>query len=485
MLNDVLLEIFSEFLRQPYGNSLVIKGKPGAGKTTFALELLDSVRNESPAYYITTRFSIDPLKEKFPWISEISSGTQSRKKSGPVLNEAVKENLSKLERMIEEGKVTKNLAIGAEPGLVLNIQEILPELEALYSFVSENVNKGPIVVIDSIEALAEKYDLNTTLLFSIIQKDLVERSGANVVLIMESDQDSPLDYHSDGVIEMNYGQENNFLIRTVTIKKLRGVSIGSSPKYLYSLENGRFQSFRRDTILYPSSRIRAVRKPEERQFEVSVGSQELSRLFQSHTDRVPLGSVLIIHRETKSNTVDSYVNMLKNNFIKYNISNGRGVIDVTSSSYESSKIFVSTMDPEWLKNYITAERTDKTSPFVINIGGKSMLEDFPREVLDYYLTHSKKPYAYIFSTDFLRFTYGESFFGDLSTIINSVRPTGLIVIIADDEEYKKIYHYASSVIHVNDVNGYVMMNSDTANLYVCSVATDPERWPDLKLSIVV
>ncbi|MHB8395779.1 MAG: gas vesicle protein GvpD P-loop domain-containing protein [Thermoplasmataceae archaeon] len=484
-MNDVLLEIFSEFLKQPFGNSLMIKGKPGTGKTTFALELLDSIRSESPAYYITTRFSNDPLKAKFPWVSEISSSPKSRNKSSEPLEGAFKENLERLERMIEEGKVSKSFAFGGEPGLVLNIEEILPELESLYSFVGKNINQKPVVVVDSIEALAEKYDLDAGLLFSIIQKDLVERSGANVIMIMESDLDSPLDYYSDGVIQMNYNLVNNFLIRTVTISKLRGVSIGSSPVYLYSLETGRFHSFRRDPVNYPVQRIRNVRKPEEKQFEVSVGTAELSKLFPSGNDRMPLGSVLMIHRETEANTVDMYVNMLKNNLIKYNISNGRGVIDITSSSYETSKILVSSMDPEWLKNYVTAERTDKTSPFVINIGGKSMIEDFPREVLDYYLTHSKKPYAYIFSTDFLKFTYGDSFFGDLSTIINSVRPTGIIVIIADNEEYKKIYHYATNTIHVNDINGYVMMNSNTANLYVASIEHDAEKWPETKLSIVV
>ena len=41
------------------------------------------------------------------------------------------------------------------------------------------------------------------------------------------------------------------------------------------------------------------------------------------------------------------------------------------------------------------------------------------------------------------------------------------------------------LVHEHRHDQVVMMNSDTANLYVCSVATDPERWPDLKLSIVV
>ncbi len=485
MLNDVLLELFTGFLRQPYGASLIIKGKPGSGKTTFALELIDSIRNVSPAFYVSTRFSNEPLKQKFPWLSDISSSSKERVRGKDEMNEVFRDNFNKLEKMIEEGRVSKSFAFSGEPGLVLNIQEILPELELLYRFISENLNKSPVVVIDSIEALAEKYDLDPGLLFSVIQKDLVENSGANIILIMESDKEISLDYYADGVVRMNFGISKNFLIRTVTIEKLRGVSIGSNPVYLYSLENGRFHSFSRDIISYPMQRIKNIKKPEEKQFEVSLGTESLSRLLSTGTDKIPLGSVIMIHRETPSNFVDSYVNLLKNNLIKISAMNGRGVVDVTSSNYESSRIFVNCFDPEWLKHYITLERTDKTSPFIINIGGKSMLEDIPKEVLEYYLTNSKRPYVYIFSTDFLRFTYGDSFFGDLSTVINSVRPSGIIMIIADDEEYKKIYHYASFAVHVNDINGYVMMNSNTSDLYLGSVEKDNDKWPEIKLSEVV
>ncbi|MFG1520104.1 MAG: gas vesicle protein GvpD P-loop domain-containing protein [Thermoplasmataceae archaeon] len=485
MLNDILLDIFNNFLKQPFGASLIIKGKPGSGKTTFALELIDTIRGTSPAYYITTRFSLDPLKNKFPWITDFASNTGEKNRQPGEMTEAFKDNFNRLEKMIEEGRVSKSFAVSGEPGLVMNIQEILPELETLYKFVSDNINKFPVVVVDSIEALAEKYDLDPSILFFVIQKDLVENSGANIIMIMEADKDTPLDYYADGVIKMNYSLTKNFLVRTVTIEKLRGVSIGSSPMYLYSLENGRFHSFNREVITYPTSRIKNVRKPEEKPFEVSLGIPELSKLLYTGTDKIPLGSVLMIHRETQSNSVDNYVNIIKNNIIKFNVSNGHGVVDATSSNYESSKIFVNTLDPEWLKHYVTVERTDKTSPFIINIGGKSMLEDLPRDILDYYLTNSKKPNVYIFSSDFLRFTYGESFFGDLLTIINSVRPSGIIIIIADDEEYKKIYHYAGYTIHVNDVNGYVMMNSNTSNLYVASIEKDSDKWPEIKLSIVV
>ena len=316
MLNDVLLELFTGFLKQPYGASLIVKGKPGSGKTTFALELIDSIRNVSPAFYVSTRFSNEPLKAKFPWLSEISSSSKERVRGKDDMNEVFRENFNKLEKMIEEGRVSRSFAFTGEPGLVLNIQEILPELELLYRFISENINKSPVVVIDSIEALAEKYDLDPGLLFSVIQKDLVENSGANIILIMESDKEISLDYYADGVVRMSFGISKNFLIRTVTIEKLRGVSIGSNPVYLYSLENGRFHSFSRDNITYPAQRIKNIKKPDEKQFEVSLGTESLSKLLSTGTDKIPLGSVIMIHRETPSNFVDSYVNLLKNNLIK-------------------------------------------------------------------------------------------------------------------------------------------------------------------------
>ncbi len=484
MLNDVLLNTFSKFLRQQYGSSLIIKGKPGAGKTTFALELLDSLRATSPSYYITTRFSNDPLAERFPWLSEVSAGTKSRNRNAETLSDAFRENLERLERMIEEGKVSRNLGNVGSQGIVLNIEEILPELESLYSFVNQNVNAKPVVVVDSVEALAEKYDLDPEILFQVIQKDLVEKSGANILMVMEQNREIALDYYSDGVVKMGYEYFNNFVIRTVTIEKLRGVSIGSSPIYLYSLDAGHFQSFKREPIIYPNVRLRKFAKAEDRQFEVSLGTPDFSKLFPAGSDKLPLGSVVMIHRQTQSNIVDQYVNLFKNNVIKYGITNGRGILDVTSSNYESSRILVSTMDPDFLKHYITAEKTEKSSPFVINIGGKNMIEDFPREVIDYYMTNSKKPFVYVFSTDFLKFTYGDAFTGDFSTIINAIRPTGIVIIIADEEEYRKLYHYSSLTIHANDINGYVTLNSDSANMYIGSITYDEEKWPGMRLSFM-
>ena len=485
MLNDYLLTVFRSFFRQNYGNSLIIKGKPGAGKTSFALELLNVVREEVPIHYISTRASEDPLLLKFPWLQEIASGKRSRNRETERISEASKINLENLEKMIEEGRLANGSHGDVTSGLVLNVEELLPELEYLYTFVDKNLSRNPLIVIDSIEALSEKYALDSSLLFSIIQKDLVEASGANVIVVMESDGENKLDYYSDGVVAMTYELPNNFLIRNVKIEKLRGVSIGSSPIYIYSLDEGRFHSFNRDRINYPTTKISAPSSDKVSQIDVPFGNDDFDSVLEVKNGSIPIGSVVVVHRKGKSTSVDKYVNLLKNNLVKKTVSQSRGVIDISSSNYESSRILSQCLEPEWMTHYITAEKSDRQSPYIINLGGKSLVEDFPTEVIDFYLSSSQKPSVYIFSTDFLEFVYGTAFYGDLSTLINSLRSSGIIFIIADDVEFEKILHFGTYVIHMSDSFGYVTVNSSPSELYLCSIENDSEGWPSIKLSIMV
>ncbi len=479
MIDDAMLDLFSKFFTQDYGNSLIIKGKPGAGKTTFALELLEHMRKQSPVYYLTTRFSEDPLITKFPWIPEVTSGNRSRNREVHEMSEAFKGNLQNLERMIEEGRLTKGTDV--KSGLVLNMAELLPELESLYSFVDQNINKAPMIVVDSIEALSEKYEIDIKLLFSIIQKDLVEASGANIVLIMEQFGDSPMEYYADGVVTMSHDIKNNFLIRSVLVEKMRGVSIGSNPVYIYTLDNGRYHSFHRPNIKYPSGRLNPIVKKNISKMEVPLGLDEICKLLDLDDPALPVGTVLMLHRVGNYTSVDKVVNLIKNSLIRETLEDSRGVLDISSASNETSRIFMNCLDPELMRFYITGEKSDRSSPYIINMNGKSMSEDFPQEVIDFYMSNTNAPEVFIFSTDYLSFVYGENFYGDFLNLVNKIRSMGLVVIISDDEQYSKIFHFANYIIHLNDVYGYVTMNHDPSRLFVTTVENDKEGWPIIKL----
>ncbi len=484
MAKNNLLDLFRSFFRQNYGKSLVVKGRPGAGKTTFALEFLDFIRKDTPVLYLSARFSDDPLTEQFPWLPEYSAKQVEARIAQRDFSNVISESLGKLEKMIEEGQITTQLT-AHETGLVLNIRDLVPEIQTIYDFIDKNYGKSPIVVLDSIDALSEKYGIDAATIFSVLHSDLVENSGANIIVIMEEMQNNKLEYFSDGVVNMDYQLRDDFMIRTLTVSKLRGMATGSSPVWLYSLKGGRFIAYEREGVSYPENKIKTKVKAEDRSFEVPLGNSDLSVLVEKDLDRVPLGYVVIIHRVNKSTAVDKVVNLVKNNLIRRTVLEGRGVIDATSSSYETSRVMVDTMESEVLKHYITAEKSKRSSSYVINLEGKSLVEDFPHEVIDFFMSSSSRPNVYIFSTDFLSFTYGNEFFGDLLNLINIIRMTGVIVIVADDEYYQKISHYANLTLHFRDFSGYVLLNSNERSLFISSPNYSKDKWPEVSLEEIL
>lgn len=475
-----LFGLLDQFFDQDFGRSLVIKGKPGAGKTTFGLEYMESVMKNTPVCYLSARFSDDALQVNYPWINDVSVKNLGGNLSGEITNVST-ESLRKLERMIEEGKVSN----GMESGLILNITDLLPEVRSLYEFVDSNSGNEPLIVIDSIEALSEKYDINSLLLFSMIHSDLVERSGAKLICILEAKENPKLEYFSDGVISMDYSIEDDILVRRAIVEKLRGVSLGATPIFLYTLKDGRFFPLHQRQIIYPNKKVRVDKRTKREQFEVPLDSDDLQKLTKTGHGSVPLGSVVLLHRNGSYNVVNDVVNLIKNNLIKDAILEGRGVIDATSSSYETSRILVSALDSEIMKHYITAEKSKRANSFVINLEGKSIVEDFPNDVIDFFMSSSARPDLYFFSTDFLMFTYGRDFFGDLVNLINSVRTTGAIVIVADDEYYEKISHYANLTIHVTEVNGYAVVNSIPKEHYAAIPEYNREGWPSIVMQELV
>ncbi len=478
MSDNKVFGLFSEFFNQKYGKSLVVKGKPGSGKTTFALEFTGMVYKENPVHYLSSRFSDDPLKEVFSFIDEVSY--RSNKDSIEFKEDFSKvttDSLKKLEQMIEEKRVNSSSS-----GLIFNIQEVIPEINAIYSFVEENAGTNPIIILDSIEALAQKYGIDEGILFSVLQNDLVEHSGVGLVVILENTGNAQLEYYADGVMSLDYKILNDYLVRTMRIEKFRGLPIGSNPTFLYSLKGGRFNVFPQPEFEYPKKMLKKPEIKQIKQYEVPLGNKEFIPLTGGTADEIPLGTVVILHRKNISEIMDNAVNLFKNNLIKQTISEGRGVIDVTSSSYETSRTLVSVVDSDLLKHYITAERTKRSNPYVINLEGKSMFADFPNEVIDFFMSSSVRPNVYIFSTDFLSFTYGQNFIGELINIINEIRITGIVVIVADNEYYEKLSHYSGLTIHFSEVAGSILVSSGTNKIFVMNIDKDKEGWPVIKLT---
>ncbi len=221
-----------EFFGKEGGHSLIIKGEPGSGKTTLALEILNHYRNEMRVMYLSTRVADGVIARQFPWVEEVIE----IKKNGKKIN---RENLNKLEGLIEEGFVKDNITF-TEDEAILEVGEILPEMEKIYDFVESESDKKALVCVDSIDGLSEKYGIPPERILFAIQKDVVEPGLGNIVFVMEETSTKDIDYLGDGIIILQHEPHNKFWKRVAVIKKLRGAKI-KKPRYLYTLDNGRFQ----------------------------------------------------------------------------------------------------------------------------------------------------------------------------------------------------------------------------------------------------
>ncbi len=223
-----------QFFKNEGGHSLLVKGEPGSGKTTFALELLNEFAEED-VLYISSRVTDSVLASQFPWVDKIIKKNEKKVKS------LSRENLNRLEGLIEEGFVKENIKI-SEDEAIIEVGELLPEIEQIYDFVEQS-DGMPMICIDSIDGLSEKYGIPADKILFTLQKDLVETGMANIVFVLEETTTQKIDYLGDGIVKLVHEPMNGFWHRVMIIKKLRGAVI-KNPRYLYTLEGGRFRALK-------------------------------------------------------------------------------------------------------------------------------------------------------------------------------------------------------------------------------------------------
>lgn len=164
---------------------MIAKGPPGSGKTRFALQLADELREAFAPWYVSTRASEDALLRHFPTLAPqvlrrpmprhglapaqtltctaCGSSFDARTAKRPIevacpncgepVRAADRTELHRLIGEVEEGK---------EPN-VRPIPLDLPEIERAYDAVDEHLAESPwrrtLVVFDPIEALDDRYDV--------------------------------------------------------------------------------------------------------------------------------------------------------------------------------------------------------------------------------------------------------------------------------------------------------------------------------------
>ena len=198
-------KIFADFFRW-HPTSLLVRGEPGAGKTTLALELLNYSKHVYRGYYISTRVSYNKLLEQFPWTREL------------LTEDSV---LSPFKSSYKEIPV-----MDVRLGTISSIVELV--MKAV-------MKKRAFIILDSWDALAKEADMKERLKIEKTMVSLADANDSFLVFISEEPELSTVAYLVDGVITV----EHNNDLRSLRLDKMRGMSIYDK-RIFYTLKDSHF-----------------------------------------------------------------------------------------------------------------------------------------------------------------------------------------------------------------------------------------------------
>jgi DNA polymerase III delta prime subunit len=410
------------------GQELLIKGLPGTGKTTLALEILNTLCEKKNGVYISTRVDPKRLYATTPWISYIIPPKN-------VIN------------------ATQNRLLKSLKGASRELSEYDAVLDFFRVFFDEAEEMdNPMIVIDSWDAVLNytaHFIEDTQHSFEQNMCEFGRDTGIHLILVSEFADIMPLDYIVDGVVTMEQfklmgssGTESPNGMRTryarqIRLDKLRGVEIRQK-NYTTTLHGGRFRYFE-PYREHQDARIASdvVRVPDPGESRISTGIPDLDIL----TGGLKYGSCNVI--EIDHGVGKRYYQILTalaSNALK----NGRGVFILPSIGYQLSSrdIFV------------------PTNVVISQPGEDEDLEEWGKELLEKWdglRERTGKPILNIIGMDAMEFAFGyKQLLNMANRMIRKWKETNdvnVFVVKTGQESINMAIHTADTYFLVNELNG--------------------------------
>ncbi|HEV8050607.1 MAG TPA: hypothetical protein VGP88_08445, partial [Thermoplasmata archaeon] len=320
-----------QFLALDGPQTLLVRGPPGSGKSTLCLALLEAFGGDR--LLVTSRVTQHELEREFPWMgSAPTSGIQIVDASA----------LEPPYRGGFAGGTEATILADGEPGE----REALTEFLMLPAPVQEAwsrlpTNRPAAVVIDSWDALVEQFlgmrshNGAVTLDRPEVERMLLRRMGrspCHLILVLEREEQSQLDYLVNGVVVTRRELTNDRLERWLLIPKLRGIRVASSSNP-YTVEGAKFQCIEpvRTPAELPRGAIDAEPDPVSRQLWPG------SRSFAGNFGRLPLGKISLL--EADEDLPDEVLQHLVRPAIASTIARGGRVLLVPPASLSAEDIW--------------------------------------------------------------------------------------------------------------------------------------------------
>ena len=489
------------FFRASGGHSLLIKGDAGTGKTTLALQLIEELSGEQPDYYLSTRVSDEALYRQFPWLEEKAKRNDILKAGKAFLTKTkapnfrgmedyqhdstlrvakdllkvlgkgessspmvVRSELMKLEGQIESGEGDDSGSLNSEitdDGMVLDIGIMLPEMELAYDMAEANLPNKTLIVLDSIDALAEHYGISSQKIMTTLQKDLVEHSGTNIAYVMETSEKNIYDYLGDGVVRLYNAQKDGRRVRELVIEKLRGQMV-MRWKYPFTLVDGRLRVFETNWFNMPDELLPHAPVAEPTADVASTGNESMDKELGG----LRHGSVILM--EIGESVPQDIVRAIEYTLIADFLAKKRGIIwfPLFAINYDTlDKHIRSMVSKEALNGCLRVldhdAPMDKSFDFVSLIEGSDAAQDLRLNSLRFMLSRSAvEPYMSILGFDSLEALYGSEVLPDTLVHMEAMKRAGNVVLVeatTSCSSLKQLAHQARIHIKLESLAGTVMV----------------------------
>src|SRR5947208_1023114 len=282
-LESVMFDLILKFLQTP-GQVLLIQGPPGSGKTTFALEILNTLE-ETHKIYASSRVAPARLRQHFPWIDEVIDTMSGRTARASWIDE-----LHDLRRV--------------EPDTIFN--QVLR---------LKHSKQRAVLVVDSWEgAIRNTNDEGRKMLESAVLSELDESKVSVVIVVEDSKKAGDLGYLVDGIVTLDQSELDGRRVRTIAMNKLRGFSVPTK-RGIFSLDKARFTILPNGlrtpgTNLHPKP-LEPVPNPSG---AFSLGSRGMDQMLGGS---IPRGSFLLIDVDSSVSPVEirTILNIVRATFI--------------------------------------------------------------------------------------------------------------------------------------------------------------------------
>jgi KaiC/GvpD/RAD55 family RecA-like ATPase len=322
------------FLALPGPQSLLVRGPPGSGKSTLCLALLEAAPGER--ILVTSRVSAGELHREFPWLGKGDNGIK-------VVDS------SRIEPPLVTGKpmgLAAQLNVVEEPDR--SVRQELHEFLSLPSPIQDAWSRLPpdgpsLVVVDSWDALVEHYlGLRAQVSNEPIPRAEIERilfrrmsrAPCHLVLVLEREEQTHLDYLLNGVVVTRREMNDDRLERWLDLPKLRGIRVANTT-YPYTVEGARFQCI--EPVVSSAETRRGGFEPEPSPMPQYLwpGSKSLAESF----GRLPLGRPTLF--EAEEDVPDQPLQSLLRPILRYVLASGGRVLLVPSVASSVQELWAS------------------------------------------------------------------------------------------------------------------------------------------------